>query len=234
MAAVDFYELTPPAMPALAYSPASVGTRRKDWTLAQESFDRLLALLDADRERAGLQYERIRQKLTKFFEWRGCSVPDEYVDKTIDRVATRIDDGTELRVADPYAYFHGVALNLLHEYRRAPVSEWQSMSDSGFHDTGPALSSMPAPSAPSDTERQLACLDECVQTIPPDTRELLFKYHEERGRARQQLADELGVPLNALRIRMFRARVALERCVVACLDRPAVNSGLKYPSRIGH
>jgi DNA-directed RNA polymerase specialized sigma24 family protein len=211
-----------------------VGTRRKDWTLAQESFDKLLRLLDADRERAGVQYERIRQKLMKFFEWRGCTVPDEYVDKTIDRVAGRIDDGTELRLTDPYAYFHGVALNLLHEYRREPASERQSISAGGFRDMPPALSTIPAPSAPSDTERQLACLDECVRTIPPDTRELLFKYHAERGRARQQLADELGVPLNALRIRMFRARVALERCVVACLNRPAVESGLKYPSRIGH
>jgi DNA-directed RNA polymerase specialized sigma24 family protein len=211
-----------------------VGTRRKDWTLEQGSFDRLLRLLDADRERAGLKYERIREKLRKFFEWRGCIVPDEYVDKTIDRVATRLDNGTELRVTDPYAYFHGVALNLLHEYRREPLSEWQSMNDSGFHHTRPALSTMAAPSAPSDAERQLACLDECVQTFPPATRELLFRYHAGRGRARQQIADEVGVPLNALRIRMFRARVALERCVIACLDRPAVDSGLKYPSRIGH
>ena len=108
------------------------------------------------------------------------------------------------------------------------------MSDSGLHDTRPALATMPARSTPSDAERQLACLDECVQTFPPPTRELLLRYHAERGRTRQQLADELGLPLNALRIRMFRARVALERCVTACLERPAVDSALKYPSRIGH
>jgi DNA-directed RNA polymerase specialized sigma24 family protein len=209
-----------------------VGTRRKDWTLAQESFDRLLSLLDADRERAGLQYERIRQKLTKFFEWRGCAIPDEYVDKTLDRVATRLRDGTELRVADPYAYCHAVALNLLHEYRREPSSGWQSLSDDSSRAIAPAPAHLPVASSDADSEQRLECLDQCLQRLPPETRELLFKYHEQRGRARQQLADQLGVPVNALRIRMFRARLVLEKCVVACLERAAADRGRKYPSGI--
>jgi DNA-directed RNA polymerase specialized sigma24 family protein len=206
-----------------------VGTRR-DWTLAQESFDRLLSLLDSDRDRAGLQYERLRQRLTKFFEWRGCAIPDEYVDKTLDRVAARIGDGTELR--DPYAYCHAVALNLLHEYRREPSSGWQSLSGDSERDVPAAPAPVPVWSSNPDAEQRLECLDHCLQTLPPDTRELLFKYHEQRGRARQQLADRLGVPVNALRIRMFRARVALEKCVVACLERAAADGGPKYPSGI--
>jgi DNA-directed RNA polymerase specialized sigma24 family protein len=207
-----------------------VGTRRKDWTLAQESFDRLLSLLDPDRDRAGLQYERLRQRLTKFFEWRGCAIPDEYVDKTLDRVAARIGEGTELR--DPYAYCHAVALNLLHEYRREPSSGWQSLSGDAERDVPPAPAPVPVSSANPDAEQRLECLDRCLQTLAPETRELLFKYHEQRGRARQQLADQLGVPVNALRIRMFRARVALEACVVACLERAAADGGRKYPSGI--
>ena len=206
-----------------------MGTRR-DWTLAQESFDRLLGLLDADRDRAGLQYERLRQKLTKFFAWRGCAIPDEYVDKTLDRVAARIEDGTQIR--DPHAFCHAVALNLLHEYRREPSSGWQSLSGDSAHDIPPAPAHLPVSSSDPDAEQRLECLDQCLQTLPPETRELLFKYHEQRGRARQQLADQLGVPVNALRIRMFRARVALETCVLACLEHPAADSGRKYPSGI--
>jgi DNA-directed RNA polymerase specialized sigma24 family protein len=209
-----------------------VGTRRKDWTLAQESFDRLLSLLDSDRDRAGLQYERIRQKLTKFFAWRGCAAPDEYVDKTLDRVAVRIMDGTQLRLADPYAYCHAVALNLLHEYRREPSSGWQSLSGNSSRDVPPEPAQLPVSPSDADSEQRLECLDHCLQTLPPDTRELLFKYHEQRGRARQQLADHLGVPVNTLRIRMFRARVALEKCVVACLERAVADGGRKYPSGI--
>jgi len=35
-------------------------TRRKDWSLTQDAFDRLLACLHQDRECAGEAYERIR------------------------------------------------------------------------------------------------------------------------------------------------------------------------------
>jgi DNA-directed RNA polymerase specialized sigma24 family protein len=207
-----------------------VGTRRKDWTLAQESFDRLLSLLDSDRDRAGLQYERLRQRLTKLFAWRGCAIPDEYVDKTLDRVAARVGDGTELR--DPYAYCHAVALNLLHEYRREPSSGWRSLSGDSSGDLPPASAHLAISFPDPDSDQRLECLDHCLQALPPETRQLLFKYHEQRGRARQQLADQLGVPVNALRIRMFRARVALEKCVVACLERAAADGSRKYPSGI--
>jgi DNA-directed RNA polymerase specialized sigma24 family protein len=209
-----------------------VATRRKDWTLAQESFDRLLSLLDSDRDSAGLHYERLRRKLTKFFEWRGCAMPDEYVDKTLDRVAARLSDGIQLRLADPYAYCHAVALNLLHEYRREPSSAWQSLSGPTSRETPFEPAQRPASPPDPESEQRLACLDRCLQTLPAETRELLFKYHEQRGPARQQLADQLGVPVNALRIRMFRARVALETCVVACLERKAADGGRKYPSGI--
>ena len=83
--------------------------------VSQASFDRLLSLLDSDRERAGERYELIRQKLTKFFQWRGCSEPEEYADRTIDRVARKVGEGAEIRSSEAYAFFHGVAVNVLRE-----------------------------------------------------------------------------------------------------------------------
>jgi hypothetical protein len=70
---------------------------KKDWVVTQSAFDRMLAELDPDRERAGEKYEQIRQKLMKFFQWRGCSssAAEEHTDRTIDRVARKVEEGAE-------------------------------------------------------------------------------------------------------------------------------------------
>jgi hypothetical protein len=44
---------------------------KKRWVITREAFDRMLAELHPDIERAGEQYENIRRKLVKLFEWRG-------------------------------------------------------------------------------------------------------------------------------------------------------------------
>ncbi|HEX4946430.1 MAG TPA: hypothetical protein VFZ34_07205, partial [Blastocatellia bacterium] len=71
-------------------------TYKKDWVMTPEAFDLMLMQLDADREQAGEKYELIRQKLTKFFQWRGCPSPEDYTDRTIDRVALRLWEGAEV------------------------------------------------------------------------------------------------------------------------------------------
>src|SRR5262249_48299471 len=47
-------------------------SQRKGRVITREAFDRMLAELHPDIDRAGEQYEKIRQKLVKLFEWRGC------------------------------------------------------------------------------------------------------------------------------------------------------------------
>src|SRR5688572_13262120 len=140
-----------------------VNVPKKDWIVTQKAFDKLLGVLDTDRERAGEKYERIRQKLTKIFRWRGCSLPEEYVDRTMDRVARRLDEGAELRVNNPYLYFHGVALNVLREYRREMEKTPESLDDGlrkspgadpvEFAERGAAL---------VKRERRHECLDRCL------------------------------------------------------------------------
>lgn len=204
--------------------------RDKDWTLGREAFDRLLDCLDADRERAGAKYELIRRKLVKFFTWRGCHHPDDHADRTIDRVARRLEDGVELHVADPYLYFHGVALMVLREHWRdaARVTD--------------AIAAQPAPATPStslvdDAERiasaharetRLDCLDSCLRALPQDERELVRRYHMPQDgphiTARRTLAADLGITLTALRIRVFRIRGSLETCTERCVGRTTETS----------
>jgi len=193
-------------------------TLKKDWTVTQEAFDRLLRLLDPDRERAGEIYEQIRQKLTKFFQWRGCSTPEDYADRTIDRVARRIGEGTEMQTQNPYLFFHGVAINVLREH-------WKQVEKAEFKpidDIQPPQAAAPDPEN-KQKERKLQCLDGCVQRLPANQLVLITEYHQGDGGAkiarRNELAQQLGIPLNALRIRAYRIRGELESCISECVKR---------------
>ena len=97
---------------------ASPGQR---WTLTEAAFNKLLICLDPDRARAGEQYEMIRRKLVKFFEFRGSLAPEDYADETINRVAQKVDQGETL--LNPSSYFHGVARMIFMESLRAQEKE---------------------------------------------------------------------------------------------------------------
>jgi DNA-directed RNA polymerase specialized sigma24 family protein len=205
--------------------------RSRDWALQPEAFARLLRTLDPDRERAGEKYERLRQKLIALFRWRGCAVPEDLADETIDRVARRLSEGETLRVANPALYFHGVALNVLREYWRDPARTNQPLPPDV---TEPALvldseGARERADLSADHERRLTCLAACLDALSPESRHLLVTYHHgerrERIEARQMLAETLGVPMNALRIRVFRLRAGLVRCMDRCVARKSIASG---------
>jgi DNA-directed RNA polymerase specialized sigma24 family protein len=202
-------------------------SRKKDWVLTADAFERLLAFFDPDAEAAGKKYERVRAKLTKFFQWRGIGCPELYADKAIDRGARRLIEGAELRVADPYLYFHGIAVKLINEYWRDPEREAEPL-DGSF--SRPEFTPSPDPEATLEREAQrhrqdmrLDCLEQCMSGLPAESLDLITAYHSAgemlSKNARKDLARSLGIPLNALRIRAFRIRTALERCVTDCLDR---------------
>lgn len=181
--------------------------------LTPESFDALLAQLDPDRERAGELYEIIRRKLVRLFEWRGCAFPEDLVDETFNRVARRLAEGIELQRA-PYGYFYGVAHLVYKEVLRRAAREHRALESGDW----------PPPSSLADDEpfdERLGCLRRCLQQLPPDQRDLVLQYHqgENNIRNRQALADRMGIPMNALRIRVHRVRRKLETCVHECLGR---------------
>lgn len=193
--------------------------RRTDWSLSGRGFDRLLSELDPDRERAGERYEGLRLKLTKLFQWRGGRDPEELADVVFDRVARRLEEGTELR-GDPYLYFHGVALMVLREHWRHPATTGQPID--------PVLRTRAAASEGAidpDGQRRLECLELCLKGLPPESRSLLERYHHgEKGvriRVRGELAAALGISMGALRIRAYRIRAQLEACITACEERAA-------------
>ena len=196
----------------------TTGRTRGAASLDGASFEALLLVLNPDRERAGHRYESIRSRLLRFFAWRGARAPEELADATFDRVCRKVTEGLALRSAEAEHYFLGVARNVLREAwdldRRRPAQEL----------TDQALTrAVPAPEPRGEDSPALACLERCLGTLPPETRDLVLLYYGFEGGAqipqRRALATRLGIGVNALRIRLHRLRARLEDCVRGCLQR---------------
>jgi DNA-directed RNA polymerase specialized sigma24 family protein len=172
----------------------------------QEQFDRLLQWFAPDLEKAGQIYERIRTRLIKIFVCRGSNVPQELADKTINRVARKLAAIQSTYTGDPAYYFASVANFIFKESLRKDI---------------PPPVVVPEPSPPDeDEERDYSCLEECMQKLTTLDRSLVVGYYREEKRAkidhRKKLAEELGLGLNALRIRACRIRAELQKCVELC------------------
>ena len=185
----------------------------------------MLTLLAPDRERAGEEYEAIRSKLVKFFRWRGWPRPEELVDETIDRVSWRLAEGEVIRQADPFLYFHGVAKNVLREaWSQEPRKTRHPPAAIGFYrsadDHAPPLDGV---DEAMELEARLSCLERCLEHLGAAEQELIVRYYGGQGseliEQRRRMAEEMGIPLNALRIRAYRVRVRLAACLEAALRR---------------
>ena|SRR5580704_1053318 len=181
---------------------------KRNTTLTQEGFDRMLEwLAPRDRDAAGLKYEVIRKNITRNFARHGCTIAEELADEVINRVAERLSEILDTYVGDPALYFYGVANKVLLEYvRRKP-------------DPLP----VPFPQPSENIERIHACLEECLERIPTEHRDLITEYFQEDKRAkiesRKHFARRLGIGLNTLRTRAYRAKLGLRECVEKCLKR---------------
>jgi len=188
-------------------------TQKKQWTLTGEAFDKLLARLDEDRERAGEKYEQLRLKLVKFFDYRGSLEPDEHADETLNRVTRKIDEGEAIENLQAYCY--GTArlffLDVLKERKKVPLEDAPELVQEADFDRE------------SEADLQYRCFDGCLQKLPAENRELILGYYEDEKRdkidKRKNLAERFGLELNALRIRTCRIRTKLEMCVADCVGR---------------
>ena len=185
------------------------GTARRKWTLTQNAFDELLHALDSDRDRAGNIYQKTRDNLIRFFEWRGCPFPEDHADETINRVAKRVSEGEEVR--EITKYFFGVA--------RLLFLEIQKERTRALH----AFANLPqADDCLDSNETRLDCLKQCLKSISADQRDLIIAYYQSEKshkiHNRQRLSERLRIPINTLRMRALRLRDQLEACVEACLN----------------
>jgi DNA-directed RNA polymerase specialized sigma24 family protein len=175
--------------------------------VTSDTFEALLSWLGITREEGAQKYETIRARLIRIFIKKGCTDPEDLADITINRVMGKVSTIRIDYVGDPATYFCGVARIVYFEYLRR--KEFAS-------EIAPVIS--PPEPVLDDTRK---CLRMCLSQLPSAERELMLDYHvdETSGRIelRSQLASELGISSNALRLKVHRIRNSLEKCVLLCL-----------------
>ncbi len=184
---------------------------KNKWTLTPDAFNRLLAWLSPDREEAGRKYEEIRRKLIFYFTKRGHREPEDLADESFNRAARKLESGTLNYSGDPLRDLTGFAYYVwkedLRKLRPEPIDD-------------PDL--FPAPYL-SDREILFRCLDQCLAKLSGHSRDLLTRYHQEKGHeksvVRQLLADEAGINLATLRIRICRMVRPVRECFSACIGK---------------
>ncbi len=192
----------------------------RDSAIPPESFDEILAWLNPDRDVAGTIYVQLRQDLTKIFTWNRCPDPDGLTDEVFDRVAKKIHDVRPTYVGDPKLYFYGVARNLIKEIPK------KIKAQTSLQGTEPASDPR------RETEQETAntredCLRSCLQKLSKEKRELILAYYARDKQAkidhREEMAKQMGISVETLRVKAYRIRVTLEQCIGRCLDRMAQN-----------
>ena len=187
-------------------------TQRHPGPLTKQALEKLLTRFSPDPEQAGIEYETTRRKLMRFFSARSVDSADLATDDVINRVARRIDEGKE--IDNLVGYFYGVARKVFQEILKERERDPVPIEDA------PQALRQKAPD-PIEPDQRLRCFDRCLEALAPESRMLILEYYEGEGRTkiehRQELAERLHIPLNALRIRVHRIRGNLEQCIQRCL-----------------
>lgn len=185
-----------------------------------DGFDELLAWLNQDRERAAAMYVQLRHDLAKIFVWNHCLDPEGLTDEVFDRVTAKVHNLTQTYEGDPRLFFYGVARNLVKENAK------KARTYASFEEASLALRSRSQVAADEEEESAYArehCLQSCLKTLSSENRQLILDYYALEKRAkiphRVQIAKDLGLSVEALRVRVYRIRVTLEGCIERCLDR---------------
>jgi RNA polymerase sigma factor (sigma-70 family) len=185
---------------------------RSSLQCSSEEFHSLLSWLDSDEQRAGEKYEAIRRRLVQLFALRQCLDPEDLADLTINRVAQRASEMKKSYHGEPSNYFYGVARVILREYSRQGSVRELRKQDLRVSATEKDENGEPG--------QAYECLGKCLRTLTPDKRELVLAYYKNSKPtkiAAHELAAQLGVTSEALRLRVSRVRTALQECVENCI-----------------
>jgi RNA polymerase sigma factor (sigma-70 family) len=189
--------------------------------IPSDSFNELLDWLNPDRDLAARMYEEIRRDLIKVFGWNKCIDPEGMADETFDRVARKAYQLKDSFQGNRKLFFYGVANNLIKEYRKT-VRTYVSLDEVEIAENPPAKFEE------ETAEAREECLRTCLLELTVENRNLLIAYYAKEKRAkidqRAKMAQQLGVSIETLRVRMCRIRSALVECIERCLDERAKKS----------
>src|SRR5215203_3030783 len=190
----------------------------RDSPVPPESFEEILAWLNPDREVAATMYVQLHHDLAKILTFRGCADPEGLTDEVFDRVAKKVHDVRSAYVGDPRLYFRAVANNLVKEELKKAKTQ---VSLEGTELREPTTIESDEDSA-EDIEE---CLRSCLQKLSAENRKLIVEYFAKEKQAkidhRSELAQQFGISVENLRVKVYRIRVSLQGCIERCLKSKA-------------
>lgn len=194
--------------------------------LNQVGFERLLELLDVNRDQSAEQnnYLNLCRRLNFYFERKGVHSAQELTDETISRVTQKLArraEKVEEEIRNIVAFCQEFANLILLEH-------WRSIERQALD-----LMELPPSQEPShnpgmlEQERQesllrqqrFGCMRQCLQRIRTREHDLVTLNCTVDNR--EELARKLGITIIALRMRVFHIRKKLRQCVVRCMKKMA-------------
>jgi DNA-directed RNA polymerase specialized sigma24 family protein len=136
--------------------------------MTKEGLDAFLASLDADRERAGEQYEQIRRKLLTFFRGRGVTNAEDAADETIDRVAKKLPEGEVI---------HNVKSFLLGVARKVASETLKKIKDVPLSDVKEPHGNPIDYDKEQETRRRERCVRDAFLLLDSEQRELIIEWY---------------------------------------------------------
>ena len=165
----------------------------------------LTFLCPDDPEEAGRRYLGLQKKLEGYFRTRGLADPTAAADETLDRADKMIAEGTEVSNVDNLCL--GIARLIMTEdwpFNNRESSAFLQFLEQHSQATG-------------DVDR-FSLMRSCLDQLPQSSRNLLNSYcgaptGPAGAKYRRELAEQLGLKVPELRVRVTRLRRDLDDCV---------------------
>jgi DNA-directed RNA polymerase specialized sigma24 family protein len=181
-----------------------VMTKSKEVT--RESFEIFLRWLAPEQEKLGEAYEKLRFRLITFFSARRCFYAEELADEVINRIVAVLEKEV---IENKTGYIYGVARNVFLESLR------KEKKHVNIDDLSLPAKAPPAPDFSNE------CLEQCLEKLSPDKRELILDYFSEdkseKIAAHKKASGAMRITQTALRMRVLRIKQQLSDCVKDCM-----------------
>jgi hypothetical protein len=181
----------------------------------QKHFKLLLGNLDPEPENAGEKYVFLHSKIVFLVERERhlSSKAEEIADETLNRVGKKIEDKIKKReqIDNINGYAYMVFRYVLKEFRRKFPPE---------DELPPDIRDEFEPENESDPP--LDCLDKCLEEdLSKKALDLILSYYDPHA-DRKKLAGDLHIEPNYLKLKAYKIRQRLRKCIGKCMKKQSV------------